>query len=44
MNTMNDIGNRLKSIFILNLLFFLSIEMAFCTISICSWNIENLGN
>ena len=44
MNTMNIIGNRLKYIFILNLLFFFSIELAFGTISICSWNIENLGN
>ena len=41
---MNVIGNRLKYIFILNLLFFFSIELAFGTISICSWNIENLGN
>ena len=37
-------GNRLNYIFILSLSFFFSFESAFCSISICSWNIENLGN
>jgi deoxyribonuclease-1-like protein len=29
---------------LISLLLFLSIESAFCSISICSWNIENLGS